>query len=372
MKKNLIEYLTPLAAVALAGCAAVFSVFGLSKLFGGAGIAVIIMASILEFSKLVSASILHNYWKRFGVLLRFYLIVVVSTLILITSIGIYGFLIDAYQNTSDELAVLDNRIAVIQSKKDRFNDQLEDSQVERESLIKVISELSVGLTNNQIQYVDSTGRLITTQSSSTRRILTAQLNETKLQRDELSIKIETLSDSLSSQDIKILNLKASSTVASEIGPLRYLSKLSGWDMDKIVNTFALLFVVVFDPLAVTLIIVSNKIFFKRKDEEIVVTSDERKMEMPQKISPAVKEFLEGKLADEKSVDQLEPEQKEEIIQEVIDELEVEPDATIDELVDVYKKKTGPKTGPKTSPKPEHYEHPNDRQHKAMTRTITPE
>ena len=95
-------FLVGLAAFAIAGSAAFFSVFGLSKLFAGATSAVVVMAGSLEFGKLISASFLYRYWDKVNKALRTYLLVGIITLVGITSAGIFGFLSNAYQGATIE------------------------------------------------------------------------------------------------------------------------------------------------------------------------------------------------------------------------------------------------------------------------------
>ena len=247
-----------LVALFVAFNAAFFSVIGLSKLFAGASLAVILMASSLEIAKLTSASFLYNYWDKINKYLRMYLIVGVFILITITSAGIYGFLTSAFQSTSDKLMVIDKKSQVIELKRDRFEKQLNSYVVEKRELSTSISELSKGLSNNKIQYVDrETGELITTTSSSTRRVLTNELKDAKSQRNLISVKIESISDSITKLDLQVLDLVTNNEVAGEVGPLKYLSKLTGKSMESIVNWFTMFIIVVFDPLAVTLIIAFN-------------------------------------------------------------------------------------------------------------------
>jgi hypothetical protein len=247
-----------LSALFIASAAAFFSVTGLSKLFAGASTAVILMASSLEFGKLISAGFLYNYWDKINKGLRAYLVIGVGVLILITSAGIYGFLTSAYQVTADQLGVVDRQVELVELKKGRFQEQLDGYNIEKQQLAQSISELSKGLSNNVIQYKDKeTGELITTTSSATRRALEAQLNDTKSQRELISKKIEVLSDSITSLDLKALNIQQSSEVAGEVGPLKYMAEITGKPMSTIVNWFALLIIFVFDPLAVTLVIAFN-------------------------------------------------------------------------------------------------------------------
>lgn len=267
-----------LAALFIASAAAFFSVTGLSKLFAGASTAVILMASSLEFGKLISAGFLYNYWDKINKGLRAYLLIGVGVLILITSAGIYGFLTSAYQVTADQLGVVDKQVELVELKKGRFQEQLDGYSEEKKQLAESISELSKGLSNNVIQYKDKeTGEIITTTSSSTRRALERQLNDAKSQRESVSKKIEVLSDSITSLDIKVLNIQQSSEVAGEVGPLKFIAEATGKPMNTIVNWFALFIVFVFDPLAVTLVIAFNtalKVDKGEKDKKKIVEKRE--------------------------------------------------------------------------------------------------
>ena len=273
-----------LSALFIASAAAFFSVTGLSKLFAGASTAVILMASSLEFGKLISAGFLYNYWDKINKVLRTYLLVGVGVLILITSAGIYGFLTSAYQVTADQLGVVDKQVELVELKKERFQEQLDGYTSEKKQLAESISELSKGLSNNVIQYKDKeTGEIITTTSSSTRRALERQLNDAKSERERVSQKIEVLSDSITSLDIKVLNIQQSSEVAGEVGPLKFIAEATGKPMNTIVNWFALFIVFVFDPLAVTLVIAFNtalKVDKGEKDKKKVVENRELYGEEP--------------------------------------------------------------------------------------------
>lgn len=246
-----------LSALSIAGAAAFFSVTGLSKLFAGAALAVTIMAGTLEFGKLITASFLHEHWSKINGLLKTYLTIGVSVLVLITSMGIYGFLTAAYQKTADELTKIDRQVEVVELKKSRYQEQLDSFIEERNNLSVSITELTKGLSNNVIQYTDTTGRLITTTSSATRRVLNDQLDDSKEQRDKISLRIEALTDSVTKLEISILDIEGSSELAAEVGPLKYMSEISGLPMSSVVNIFALMIVFVFDPLAISLVLAFN-------------------------------------------------------------------------------------------------------------------
>jgi len=206
------------------------------------------MASSLEIAKLVVASLLYQYWGELNRLLRFYLTIACITLMFITSGGIYGFLSGAYQETATKSELMDKHTLMLQTKQNRFNEQL---KAEKELLIYYTEALS---NPTMIQYIDrETQQLITTTSSRQRKLMTSQLNEVKSN-------IYMLNDSISMYDMKILEKEVSNEEVRELGPLKYVAKSLGVEMDKVVNYFLLLIVCVFDPLAVCLVIAANFAF----------------------------------------------------------------------------------------------------------------
>ena len=268
IKKRIFPTVVALSALSVSVSAAFYSVSGLSKLFAGATFEVIIMASSLEVAKLVRASLLYQYWGKINKLLRFYLTLSTIILVLITSAGIYGFLSAAYQETATKSGIVDKKVEVLELRKGRFIDSRDYFITEKEVLDKSISSLRDGLSNNVIQYKDKeTGQIITTTSSSTRRALQTELSSAVIQRDKISVKLETATDSVNSIDIKILDTESSAEIASELGPLKYLSELTGKPMNVIINVLLLIIIFVFDPLAISLVIAANFMFNQLKDKD---------------------------------------------------------------------------------------------------------
>lgn len=267
-KKSSLIVLTSLTATAVALCAAFFSVTGIAKLFAGASLAALVMAGTLEFGKIVGISFLYQYWDDIPKLLKGYLTTASIVLMLITSVGIYGFLSSAYQATADQLAIMDQQNAVIDLRKARYQEELDLYLQERERLSTTINELSSGLANNVIQYVDQeTGQLITTTSSATRNALQEQLRNTTDERSRLALKIEEVTDSITSLETQAIESQMNNEIAAEVGPLRFVSNLTGWSMDKVVNVFAIMIVLVFDPLAIALVISVNFLLKHKTKEE---------------------------------------------------------------------------------------------------------
>jgi hypothetical protein len=277
MKKRLFPFLIALSALSVSGSAAFYSVFGLSKLFAGASLQVIIMAGSLEFAKLVTASLLYQYWGTINKWLRFYLAVAVFVLMVITSGGIYGFLSGAYQETATKSEFLDKSLAVLQTKQGRFEEQKTDLNIEKTQLNKSIADLRVSLSSpTSVSYWDENSQsVITTTSSSTRRALQSELKTTIVDRDNINLKIEAVMDSVMRIDTELLELEISNEDERELGPLKYLSETTGKDMGQVVNWFLLLIIFVFDPLAIALVVAANFAFTKMtksEPEEFVIES----------------------------------------------------------------------------------------------------
>ena len=271
--KWVFPYIVLSAAFGLAGTAAYYSVFGLSKLFSSQATAVIVMASILEVSKLITASYLHQQWKSISFLLKTYLVTAVFILMCITSLGIYGFLVSAYQETAYELKNQESEIAVLQLKKDRYQTLSSDIRTEKESLNKNITDLTSGLSNNVIQYTNAEGQVITTTSSATRKALQSELDRTISRRDTLYSQEIVYSDSVGKLDQQMLRIQTESDVSAEVGPIKYVAQQVNQSVDTVVNWFILLFIFVFDPLAVMLLISANRLI-KSKRKPVIDDWDE--------------------------------------------------------------------------------------------------
>jgi hypothetical protein len=227
------------------------------------------MASALELSKLVIATLLHTYWKEMNRLLAGYLTVALFVLVVITSAGIYGFLSDAYQQTANKDRIVSKKIEILKYKKGVYAVQLETLKGEKTTLYTGIGELRKSLgTSNQSQYIDrKTGQLITNVSSGNKKAVERQLAEATSRQEALDKEIQAKTDSVLALETRILETEASSDVAAELGPLKYVSGLTGIEMDRVVNYFLLLLIFVFDPLAITLVLAANFAFeLKRRKE----------------------------------------------------------------------------------------------------------
>lgn len=262
-----LKYIILGLALAVAGCAAYFSVWGLSQLFAGASTAVIIMASVLEIGKIVTTTALHTYWDKLAKGLRVYLAISVCVLMLITSAGIYGFLSNAYQSTANKLEIHEGELGLLDAKKGGFEKTTSDNQKLIESKTKRLEQLS-NLRSNQESRLDNSGS--NRAKNSVRgdiKSSDSEIQKLNSEIDVLNAKNTVLADSINSYNVKAIELKSGSSVAAEVGPLKYIAQLTGIPMASVVNYMILLLIFVFDPLAVALILITNKIFQIENSEE---------------------------------------------------------------------------------------------------------
>src|SRR5210317_2198211 len=254
-----------LSALFVAFNAAFFSVSGLSKLFAGASLSVMLMASSLELAKLITAGYLYNYWEKINKAFRVYLSIGVVILILITSLGIYGFLTAAFQDTFNVYSVTEKQRSFLQQKEKFWADDVARYDVELGRISENIATLSNAKATG-IQVRDTT-------STTEFRLSQQRISVEEENRKEVQAKREVAADSLQSIQLKILDVESSEGVSSELGPLQYLSGLLDKPMDQIINWFILIIIFVFDPLAVALVIAFNnamKVDKGEKDKKKVV------------------------------------------------------------------------------------------------------
>ncbi len=279
LKKGLFPFIIAFTALSVSASAAFYSVSGLSKLFAGAAFEVIIMAGSLEVAKLVIASLLYQYWSVINKGLRVYLTVATFILVLITSMGIYGFLSSAYQDTYRQLTIKNNKTSFLTQKKDFYNKDVIRYDEELERISGNISTLSnAKVSNIQVRDTTVSSGFRSTISTTELRLSQKRIDVEEQNRKDVQAKREQVADSLQKYQLAILELENDSDVAGELGPLEYLSKLTNTSMDKIINYLLLVIIFVFDPLAISLVISANFAFDqaypKKEEEEIEEVEDE--------------------------------------------------------------------------------------------------
>ena len=283
IKKGMFPFLIAFSALSVSASAAFYSVSGLSKLFAGASLEVIIMAGSLEFAKLVTASLLYQYWNTINKTLRTYLSIATVVLVLITSMGIYGFLSAAYQETYSKLSVTENKIAFLENKANFYEKDVSRYDLQLERISNNISTLSnAKVSNIQVRDTSVSSGFRSTISTTELRMAQKRIDVEEQNRKDVQVKRVIASDSLQKFQLQILDLNNNSEVAAELGPLQYLSGLTGIPMDKIINVLLLIIIFVFDPLAISLVVAANfafdKAYPKKKYRENLY---EEKIEIPE-------------------------------------------------------------------------------------------
>ena len=263
IKQGMFPFLIAFSALSVSTSAAFYSVSGLSKLFAGASLEVIIMAGSLEFAKLVTASLLYQYWDTINKTLRTYLSIATVILVLITSMGIYGFLSAAYQETYSKLSAVENQKGFIQQKIDFYQNDVTRYDTEIERISSNISTLSNAKASTiQVRDTSVSGGFRQTISTTELRMAQNRINIEEENRKLAQSKRIIASDSLQKFQLQVLELDNNTEVAGELGPLQYLSSLTGYPMDKIINVLLLIIIFVFDPLAISLVVAANFAFDK--------------------------------------------------------------------------------------------------------------
>jgi len=223
---KLFTFLVGISALFIAGSAAFFSVFGLSKLFAGEALAVIIMASSLELGKLVTASFLYRYWSKIAGWLRIYMTVGVVTLVLITSAGIFGFLSNAYQGATIDF---EKQTATLFYKEDRLNQLQEDKVYLKDELEQSVNALPDNYPTAKRQLRDEYNP----------RVLEINTEILDIKQDISDLKVELVETGV------------------DVGPAIYLARAFGSDVDTVTKFFIFILIFVFDPMAVSLVIAFN-------------------------------------------------------------------------------------------------------------------
>jgi len=263
LKNKIFPFLIAFSALSVSASAAFYSVSGLSKLFAGASLEVIIMASSLEIAKLVIASLLYQYWDTINKGLRVYLTIAAGVLILITSAGIYGFLSAAYQETANKEGIVTQQIEALETKKALYEETRDNLLADRKSNNELRGTLSKGSTT---QYTDKKGNLVVRTNNAAIR----NLESTAKENEKLATKLDIVNDSIFALETQILETKVNSEAASELGPLKYLSELTGVEMSRIINWLLLIIIFVFDPLAIALVIAANFAFTKLRTKDPII------------------------------------------------------------------------------------------------------
>lgn len=281
-------YILGLFAIGLAASAGYISVIGWGKLFAGEATIVMIVMGIIESAKLVTTIYLHRYNKKLPrpegrsrfthffkrlLSLKTYLVIGVMATMFLTSVGIYGFLTGAYQETANKLELHDGEIKILEGKRDIYQAKIDANK----ELITNKNNRSQQLADLRVQQEKRLQELIILEhwvnARKTREEIEAANEEIQELADEVDLLVQKnsdLADEVSIYQVQILELEGSSDIAAEIGPLKYISSLTGRPMGSIINWIVLVIIFIFDPMAISLLLASNKVFeenAKNKDND---------------------------------------------------------------------------------------------------------
>lgn len=258
------------AAMAIAGSAAYFSVYGLAHLFSGVFWSVVVMGSALEAGKLISASYLYRYWNKTNIFLKSYLMAGTLALMILTSTGIFGYLSSGYQQD----------ILPLKQKTEQVN-LLEDEKTRDIARKKQIDDLLAGGTQ-----VTSVNRANGTLDPNAARVLRETTRQAAGKASQFKAEQEQLTKRVADLDAQLLTLKQD-LIATEahIGPITYIAKAFGLDSDDATKYLIFIIIFSFDPMAVALTLAVN-IALRIRDEEKVEVEPTNGFTPPEPMPPA--------------------------------------------------------------------------------------
>jgi len=263
-----LAYLTFFSGIAISVVAIYYSVLGLASIFAAAVIPIIIMGTILEVSKLVTAWWLKANWHRAPWSMKIYLTIAVITLMLITSMGIFGFLSKAHTDQAVPLGDTASQVAFIDEKINNERETISNAR----SLIKQLDDAVIGIQSGDGREIKQRDGSVRTQSASE-----YALQVRRSQANDRAALTKTIEEA-QSRIVKLQEEKAPiasqlRAVEAEVGPIKYIAKLIYGDnpdqniLEKAVVWVIIIIVLVFDPLAVLLLLASQMSFqWARKSE----------------------------------------------------------------------------------------------------------
>lgn len=278
------KYILGLSALLLASCAAFFSVKGIALLFAASFYSVAIMSGSLEIAKLVTASYLYRYWKDINKILKNYMLCATILLMSITSLGIFGFLSDAFQRNFSQYSLNLNNIQSLKSQQNFYISQIDFNKSKLKDLIELQKTYQTSLDNVVKQDVTTTkttgGGFFS--SAKTEKVTDIKLVESKNKIVEGSqSNINSLFSQISTVTYDLQNLEKqnldnsqeimkleSDNTKGEIGTFKFVAEAFGLKIETAVRIFILLIVIVFDPLAVCLVIAYNSMIKKIENQEL--------------------------------------------------------------------------------------------------------
>ena len=310
------ERIVGLSSLFIASCAAFFSIIGIGMLFSGSAIASMIMASSLEIGKLVATTFLYRYWKKSQLLLKTYLILAVVSLMFITSLGIFGYLTSAYQQSSIENKLSEEKIVYIQDQKKMYVDKINDAKKRIENITKLRTSQENRLNESITNVIINRNPI---QLSQIQQSTKEFIDKSEKDMDVENNKIQSTVDEIQKLDKQISDIKIKSGGQKDLQTFKFVADEFGVDINKVVKWFIICLISVFDPLAICLLLAYNTTL----GNTISIVK-----EKIQEKEPTVEEIVEQ--AKEEATQEVKDEQ---IIKEIIREVPVEKEVIREVFVD---------------------------------------
>lgn len=243
----MVNYITLAVALMLSVCSAYFSIMGLAMIFAAAKVQVLVMGAIIETAKVVAISWAYRNWDIAPRLIKYYLVVAIVILMAITSMGTFGYLSKAHQDQAIPVGDIVAQLTIIDQRIQVSKDNIEASR-------KALAQMDQAVDQIMSRTTDETGA---DKAVRTRRAQQAE-------RKKILAEIETEQKTIAALNIERAPIASEvRKVEAEVGPIRYIAKLMyGADQDdntleQAVVWVIIMIVVVFDPLAVVLLLAGN-------------------------------------------------------------------------------------------------------------------
>ncbi len=281
--------LTLLVALSLSSVAAWYSIIGLTAIFAGAVIPVIIMGSILEVGKITTTVWLRKYWHRASWVLKLYLVPAVIALALLTSMGIFGFLSKAHMDSGITSGDVTAKVALLDEK---IKTQRDNIDVARKALSQMDAQVDARLDRGGTEQGAERAVQIRRQQAGERAKLQKEIGDAQKV-------IQTLNEERAPIASELRKVEA------EVGPIKYIAALIYGDdadnnmLESAVRWMIILLVIVFDPLAIALVLAANasKEWDKEEDTPDPYVADVGEKPTAEEIADAMYEPDDGPLTD---------------------------------------------------------------------------
>ena len=300
-------------------------------LFSGSAIASMIMASSLEIGKLVATTFLYRYWKKSQILLKTYLILAVLALMFITSLGIFGYLTSAYQQSAIENKLSEEKIVYIQDQKKMFDDKINNSKKRIENITKLRTSQEERLNESMTNVIISRNPIQLAQiQQSTKEFIDKSEKDIENENNKIQLSI----DEMQKLDKQISDIKLQGSGKKDLQTFKFVADEFGVDINKVVKWFIICLISVFDPLAICLLLAYNTTLGDVIYVKDIVKKEESKNEPTvEEIVEQAKEEATQEVKDGQIIKEIIKEVPVHIEKEVIKEIPVEKEVIKEVIVD---------------------------------------